>query len=86
MVVRSKQWFITYLLVVYCVLLLSSRKEVDQNKMLKITIEVQEDKKEDKCHVTIKNQKDLSKCSENEKRTGAMVRNEIEKALHNLED
>lgn len=54
--------------------------------MLKITIEVEEDKKNDKCKVTIKNQKDLSKCSENEKRTGAMVRNEIEKALHNLED
>lgn len=54
--------------------------------MLKITIEVEEDKKNDKCKVTIKNPKDLSKCSENEKRTGAMVRNEIEKSLHNLED
>ena len=72
--------------IVYPILLLSSRKEVNQNKMLKITIEVQEDKIQDRCHVTIKNQKDLSKCSENEKRTGAMVRNEIEKALHNLED
>lgn len=54
--------------------------------MLRIIIEVQEDKIQDKCYVTIKNQKDLSKCSENEKRTGAMVRNEIEKALHKLED
>ena len=63
-----------------------NRKEVNQNKMLKITIEVEEDKKNDKCKVTIKNPKDLSKCSENEKRTGAMVRNEIEKSLHNLED
>ena len=54
--------------------------------MLKITIEVQEDKTRDNCQVTIKNQKDLSKCSENEKRTGAMVRNEIEKVLHKLEN
>ena len=54
--------------------------------MLKITIEIQEDKSIDKCHVTIKNPKDLSKCTENEKRTGAMVRNEIEKALYNLQD
>ena len=54
--------------------------------MLKITIEVQEDKTQDKCHVTIKNQKDLSKCSENEKRTGAMVRNEIKKKKQKLEN
>ena len=54
--------------------------------MLKITIQVQENKDKNNCTVKMINPKDLSKCSENEKRTGAMVRNEIEKSLHNLED
>lgn len=52
--------------------------------MLKITIQVQESK-DDNCKVTIINPKDLSKASENEKSVGAVVRNQIEKALSELQ-
>ena len=54
--------------------------------MLTITIDIKENKNKDSCNVTIKNPKDLTKATEQEKQTGAMVRNEIEKALQNLKD
>ena len=54
--------------------------------MLKLTIEIKENKNKDSCSVTIVNPKDLSKSSEVEKQCGAMVRNEIEKAIKNIEN
>lgn len=53
---------------------------------IKITIEIK-DKKDDSssCKVTIKPQKDLSKVSETEKQTGAVVYNAITKALQDLD-
>ena len=53
--------------------------------MLKITIQVSENKGKDSCDVKIINPKDLSKSSDAEKNTGAMVLNEITKALQNLQ-
>lgn len=54
--------------------------------MLKITIQIQENKDKDNCTVKLINQKDLSKASANEKKTGAMVLNQIEKSLKELQD
>lgn len=54
--------------------------------MLKITIQIKEDKKTDKCTVKLINPKDLSKVSENEKNAGAMVINQITKALNEIKD
>ena len=53
--------------------------------MLKITIQVQEKKGTDDCTVKIVDPKDLSKCSESEKTVGAMVKNQVVKALSELE-
>lgn len=54
--------------------------------MLKITIQVQENKGKDNCTVKLINPKDLSKASENEKKAGAMVLNQIEKSLKEIQD
>ena len=54
--------------------------------MLKITIQVQENKDKSKCTVKMINPKDLSKVSENEKNACAMVINQIEKALKEIQD
>lgn len=54
--------------------------------MLKITIQVQEDKNKEKCTVKMINPKDLSKTSESEKRACAMVINQITKALEKIQD
>lgn len=54
--------------------------------MLKLTIEVKENKDNDTCTVTIINPKDVSKATDNEKNVGAVVRNEIEKAIQNLQN
>lgn len=54
--------------------------------MLKITIQVTEDKSKEKCTVKMINPKDLSKASENEKRACAMVINQIEKSLNEIKD
>ena len=54
--------------------------------MLKIIIQVQEDKNKEKCTVKMINPKDLSKSSEIEKRACAMVINQITKALEEIQD
>ena len=54
--------------------------------MLKITIQVQEDKNKEKCTVKMINPKDLSKASESEKNACAMVINQITKALEEIQD
>ena len=54
--------------------------------MLKITIQVQENKDKNNCTVKMINPKDLSKASEVEKRACAMVINPIEKALKEIQD
>ena len=54
--------------------------------MLKITIQVQENKDKEKCTVKMINPKDLSKSSENEQKACAMVINQIEKALKEIQD
>ena len=54
--------------------------------MLKITIQITENKEKDKCTVKLINPKDLSKASNSEKNACAMVINQIEKALENLKD
>lgn len=53
--------------------------------MLKITIEVK-DKDDGSCTVQIKVPKDLSKATETEKTTGAVVYNNIAHVLKNLEE
>lgn len=53
--------------------------------MLKITLEIHENKDKDNCTVKITNQKDLSKATEHEKRAGAIVRNQLEKILSELQ-
>lgn len=55
-------------------------------KMLKITIQVQENKDKNKCTVKMINPKDLSKSSESEKNATAMVINQITKALQEIQD
>lgn len=54
--------------------------------MLKITIQVTEDKGTEKCTVKMINPKDLSKASESEKNACAMVINQITKALQEIQD
>ena len=54
--------------------------------MLKITIQVTEDKNKEKCTVKMINPKDVSKATENEKRACAMVINQIEKSLNEIKD
>lgn len=54
--------------------------------MLKITVQVQEDKDKEKCVVKLINPKDTSKATENEKRACAMVINQIEKSLKEIQD
>lgn len=54
--------------------------------MLKITIQVTENKEKDKCVVKMINPKDLSKASQQEKNVCAMVINQIEKSLKEIQD
>ena len=54
--------------------------------MLKITIQVKEDKNKDNCTVKMINPKDLSKASDNEKTICAMVINEIINTLQSMRD
>ena len=54
--------------------------------MLKITIQVQENKDKNNCTVKMINPKDLSKASDNEKNTCAMVINEITNTLQSMSD
>lgn len=54
--------------------------------MLKITIQVQEDRDKNNCTVKMINPKDLSKSSDAEKNVCAMVINQIEKALKEIQD
>ena len=54
--------------------------------MLKITIQVQENKDKEKCTVKMINPKDLSKGTESEKSACAMVINQITKALQEIQD
>ena len=54
--------------------------------MLKITIQVQENKDKNKCTVKMINPKDLSKASETEKNACAMVINQITKALQEIQE
>ena len=57
-----------------------------KTKMLKITIQVTEDKNKEKCTVKLINPKDLSKASSVEKGVCAMVINQIEKSLNEIKD
>ena len=57
-----------------------------ETKMLKITIQVKEDKTKGKCLVKMINPKELSKASEVENRACAMVINQIEKSLNEIKD
>ena len=54
--------------------------------MLKITIQVQENKDKNNCTVKMINPKDLSKASDNEKTTCAMVINEIINTHQSMSD
>ena len=54
--------------------------------MLKITIQVKENKNEDTCNVEIVTPKDISKATTNEKTTGAMVVNEIKNTLQSMQN
>ena len=54
--------------------------------MLKITIQIQENKDKSKCTVKMINPKDLSKASDAEKNACAMVINQITKALQEIQD
>lgn len=54
--------------------------------MLKITLQVQENKDKDKCTIKMINPKDLSKASEAEKNACAMVINQVSKALKEIQD
>ena len=54
--------------------------------MLKITIQVKENKETDTCNVELVTPKDLSKASSNEKTVGAMVVNEITNALQSMQN
>ena len=58
----------------------------DKTKMLKITIQVQENEDKNKCTVKMINPKDLSKASESEKNACAMVINQITKSLQEIQD
>lgn len=52
--------------------------------MLKITINVTENKNKESCNVKIINPKDLTKSSEAEQKVGAMIINELQKDLDEL--
>ena len=54
--------------------------------MLKITIQIQENKDKSKCTVKMINPKDLSRASESEKNASAMVINQITKELKEIQD
>ena len=56
--------------------------------MLKITIEVSENKDQETCKAILKNPKEteLKKATDQEKQTMAMVINKVTDALHELED
>lgn len=54
--------------------------------MLKITVQISENKDKNNCTVKMINPKDLSKASENEKKACAMVINQIEKSLKEIQD
>ena len=54
--------------------------------MLKITIQIQENKDKNNCTVKMINPRDLSKASDNEKTTCAMVINEITNTLQSMSD
>ena len=54
--------------------------------MLKITIQVQENKDKNNCTVKMINPKDLSKASDAEKNACAMVINEITNTLQSMSD
>ena len=54
--------------------------------MLKITIEVKENKNKDSCTVKMINPKDLSKATNQEKQTTAIIIKQIEKSLKELKD
>ena len=54
--------------------------------MLKITISVQENKDKDNCTVKVISPKDLSKATENEKKAGVMVLNQINNSLKEIQD
>lgn len=54
--------------------------------MLKITIQVQENKDKNNCIVKIINPKDLSKSTDAEKNVCLMVINQITKALQEIQD
>jgi hypothetical protein len=54
------------------------------NKMLKITVQVVENKDQDTCKVNLQTPKDFSKAAENEKKVSAMVIDKITKALEEL--
>lgn len=54
--------------------------------MLKITISIKENTDNESCKVKLITPKDLTKCTEPEKRCGAMVMNEVEKAILNLQN
>ena len=58
----------------------------DKTEMLKITIQVQENKDKNKCTVKMINPKDLSKATESEKNACAMVINQITKSLQEIQD
>lgn len=55
------------------------------NQMLKITINVIENKDNDTCKVNLVTPKDLTKASENEKNVTAMVINKVTQALKDLQ-
>ena len=54
--------------------------------MLKITIEVKENNDKGSCTVTMINPKDTTKASNVEKKCCAMVINQIEKSLNEIQD
>jgi hypothetical protein len=54
--------------------------------MLKITIQVKENKNADTCNVELITPKDISKATTNEKTTGAMVVNEITRTLQSMQN
>lgn len=53
--------------------------------MLKLTIEIKENKGKESSNVKIIVPKDLSKATENERQVGAMVKDQCEKALSEIQ-
>ena len=54
--------------------------------MLKVVIQVKENKNADTCNVELITPKDISKATANEKTTGAMVVNEITRTLQSMQN